>query len=187
MVPVHKSLQTSRQRDMGKKIFYSKAFAYVGEGNGNPLQYSCLENPMDRGVWWATVHRVTQSGTRLKRLSTALAYIVVNTKTCTVVNMKLWNPLEATQKDLLEKAAPEQRPGPPSLRDHRLPRRKCEQIQEILGSQSSLLGLEVEQESSQFGKGFPIPENILGSYKERGSGILSLDLRFRSSNVHKKC
>ena len=31
-----------------------------GEGNGNPLQYSCLENPMDRGAWWATVHRVTE-------------------------------------------------------------------------------------------------------------------------------
>ena len=30
-----------------------------GEGNGNPLQYSCLENPMDRGAWWATVHGVT--------------------------------------------------------------------------------------------------------------------------------
>ena len=36
------------------------------EGNGNPLQYSCLENPMDRGAWWATVHRVTKSGTRLR-------------------------------------------------------------------------------------------------------------------------
>jgi len=33
------------------------------EGNGNPLQYSCLENPMDRGAWWATVHRVTKSWT----------------------------------------------------------------------------------------------------------------------------
>jgi len=32
-----------------------------GEGNGNLLQYSCLENPMDRGAWWVTVHRVTQS------------------------------------------------------------------------------------------------------------------------------
>jgi len=31
---------------------------YPGEGNGNPLQYSCLENPMDRGAWWATVHGV---------------------------------------------------------------------------------------------------------------------------------
>ena len=34
-----------------------------GEGNGNPLQYSCLENPMDRGAWWATVHRVVKSQT----------------------------------------------------------------------------------------------------------------------------
>ena len=32
-----------------------------GEGHGNPPQYSCLENPMDRGAWWATIHRVTQS------------------------------------------------------------------------------------------------------------------------------
>ena len=35
------------------------------EGNGNPLQYSCLENPMDGGAWWATVHRVTKSRTGL--------------------------------------------------------------------------------------------------------------------------
>ena len=41
----------------------------VGEGNGNPLQYSCLENPVDRGDLWAAVHGVTQSRTRLKRLS----------------------------------------------------------------------------------------------------------------------
>ena len=33
----------------------------LGEGHGNPLQYSCLENPMDRGAWWATVYRVTES------------------------------------------------------------------------------------------------------------------------------
>ena len=36
-----------------------------GEGNGNPLQYSCLENPMDRGAWWATVHGITKIWTRL--------------------------------------------------------------------------------------------------------------------------
>ena len=40
-----------------------------GEGHGNPLQYSCLETPMDRGVWQATVHRVTKSQTRLKQHS----------------------------------------------------------------------------------------------------------------------
>ena len=37
--------------------------------HGNPLQYSCLENPIDRGAWWATVHRVTRSRTQLKQLS----------------------------------------------------------------------------------------------------------------------
>ena len=36
-----------------------------GGGHGNPLQYSCLQNPMDRGVWWAAVHGVTESQTRL--------------------------------------------------------------------------------------------------------------------------
>ena len=36
-----------------------------GEGNGNPLQYSCLENPMDGRAWWATIHGVTKSRTRL--------------------------------------------------------------------------------------------------------------------------
>ena len=40
-----------------------------GGGHGNPLQYSCLENPMDRGAWRAAVHRVAKSQTQLKRLS----------------------------------------------------------------------------------------------------------------------
>ena len=40
-----------------------------GEGDGTPLQYSCLENPMDGGAWWATVHGVAKSQTQLKRLS----------------------------------------------------------------------------------------------------------------------
>ena len=43
-----------------------------GEGNGNPLQYSCLENPMDRGAWWATVHGVSKSWTRLNDQHTLL-------------------------------------------------------------------------------------------------------------------
>ena len=44
-----------------------------GEGNGNPLQYSCLENPMDGRTWWATVHGVAKSRTRLSEL-TSLHY-----------------------------------------------------------------------------------------------------------------
>ena len=41
----------------------------MGEGSGNTLQYSCLENPVDRGAWRAAVHRVAQSQTQLKQLS----------------------------------------------------------------------------------------------------------------------
>ena len=44
-----------------------------GGRKGNPFQYSCLENPVDRGAWWATVHRVTKSWTQRKRLSTQCA------------------------------------------------------------------------------------------------------------------
>ena len=46
-------------------IYFSVAQLSPGEGNGNPLQYSCLENPMDWGAWWAAVHGVTQSRTWL--------------------------------------------------------------------------------------------------------------------------
>ena len=46
-----------------------QTLACFGEGNGNPLQYSCPENPRDRGAWWAAVHRVAQSQTQLKRLN----------------------------------------------------------------------------------------------------------------------
>ena len=49
-------------------------------GNGNPLQYSCLENPMDRGAWWATVHRVTKSQTPLKGCSMHTQVFLMKTK-----------------------------------------------------------------------------------------------------------
>ena len=42
---------------------------YDGEGNSNPFQYSCLENPMDGGVWWAAVHGVVKSWTRLSNFT----------------------------------------------------------------------------------------------------------------------
>ena len=51
---------------------------FSGAGNGNPLQYSCLENPMDRGAWWATVHGLAKSWTQLKWLSTS----TLNTPFC---------------------------------------------------------------------------------------------------------
>ena len=48
-----------------------------GGGHGNPLQYPCLENPMDRGVQWATVHRVSKSWTGLKQLSMHTQYFTL--------------------------------------------------------------------------------------------------------------
>ncbi|KAB0370145.1 hypothetical protein FD755_018107 [Muntiacus reevesi] len=48
-----------------------------GEGNGNPLQYSCLENPMDRGAWWATVHEVERVGHDLTT-KPPLLYMILN-------------------------------------------------------------------------------------------------------------
>ena len=47
-----------------------------GEGNGNPLQYSCLENPMDGGAWWAIVHGVAKSQTRLSDFTHSLRALV---------------------------------------------------------------------------------------------------------------
>ena len=50
----------------------------MGEGNGTPLQYSCLEYPMDGGVWKAAVHEVAKSQTRLKRLSSRSSSILLH-------------------------------------------------------------------------------------------------------------
>ena len=51
---------------------------YFGEGNGNPLQCSCLENPRDGGAWWAAIYGVTQSRTQLKQLSSSrINYLLV--------------------------------------------------------------------------------------------------------------
>ena len=51
-----------------------------GEGNGSPLQYSCLENPMDTGAWWATVHGVAKSRTRLSDCTTCILIVTANQK-----------------------------------------------------------------------------------------------------------
>ena len=58
------------ESDMTERLRFHFSLSYnSGEGNGNPLHYSCLENPVERGAWWAVVHRVAQSWTQLKRLS----------------------------------------------------------------------------------------------------------------------
>ena len=59
------------ESDMTKRLHFHFSFSCTGEGNGNPPQCSCLENPRDRGAWWAAVYGVAQSQTQLKRLSSS--------------------------------------------------------------------------------------------------------------------
>ena len=59
------------ESDTTDRLHFHFSLSCIGEGNGNPLQCSCLENPRDRGAWWAAVYGVAQSRTRLKRLSSS--------------------------------------------------------------------------------------------------------------------
>ena len=65
------SMGSLRVRRDGATSLSLFTFMHFGVGNGNPLQYSCLENPRDGGTWWAAVYGVAQSRTRLKRLSSS--------------------------------------------------------------------------------------------------------------------
>ena len=60
-------------RDMGSIPGWGRS---PGGAHGNLLQYSCMENPMDRGAWWAIVHGVTKSQTQMRGLSTAEGHLV---------------------------------------------------------------------------------------------------------------
>ena len=59
------------ESDRTERLHFHFSLSCIGEGNGNPLQCSCLENPRDGGAWWAAVYGVAQSWTRLKRLSSS--------------------------------------------------------------------------------------------------------------------
>ena len=70
---------------------WATSLSRIGEGNGNPLQCSCLENPREEGAWWATVYGVAQSRTRLKRLSSSsssvfifclLLFLIIQSRSC---------------------------------------------------------------------------------------------------------
>ena len=60
-----------RGEHRGSRHRFHFSLSYIGEGNGNPLQCSCLENPRDGRAWWAAVYGVAQSRTRLKQLSSS--------------------------------------------------------------------------------------------------------------------
>ena len=74
-----------KELDTTERFHFRFSLSCIGEGNGNPLQCSCLENPRDGGAWWAAVYGVAQSWTRLKRLSSSSSKLrVIRTIVCVV-------------------------------------------------------------------------------------------------------
>jgi len=63
-----------KESDTTERLHFHFSLSCIGEGNGNPLQCSCLENPRNGGAWWAAIYGVAQSWTRLKRLSSSINY-----------------------------------------------------------------------------------------------------------------
>ena len=74
------------ESDMTERLHFHFSLSCIGEGNGNPLQCSCLENPRDGGAWWAAVSGVTQSWTQLKQLSSSSSMIWHNKSTNKMLN-----------------------------------------------------------------------------------------------------
>ena len=87
----------------GQRIGVSASASILpGEGNGNLFQYSCLENPMDRGAWWAAVHRVVQGGTRLKQLSSSSSCISPSNEYTGLISLQERGSLPGPETGLFE-------------------------------------------------------------------------------------
>ena len=72
-----------KESDTTEQLHFHFSLSCIGEGNGNPLQCSCLENPRDGGAWWAAVYGVAQSQTQLKWLSSSSSLLYGPTHNCT--------------------------------------------------------------------------------------------------------
>ena len=88
------------ESDMTERLHFDFSLSCIGEGNGNPLQCSCLENPKDGGAWWAAVSGAAQCQTRLKRLSSSSSSIIVIISSwddCNSLPAGLWLPRITSQ------------------------------------------------------------------------------------------
>ena len=79
------------ESDTTERLHFHFSLPCIGEGNDNPLQCSCLENPRDGGAWWATVYGVAQSRTQLKRLSSSSSSSEVRQRQIYDITY-IWNP-----------------------------------------------------------------------------------------------
>ena len=83
----------SLESDTTERLHFHFSLSCIGEGNGNPLQCSCLENPRDGEAWWAAVYGVAQSGTRLTQLSRSSSRCLSESFTLIILTKVLWiNP-----------------------------------------------------------------------------------------------
>ena len=78
-------------QDRTQQLHFHFSLSCTGEGNGNPLQCSCLENPTDGEAWWAAIYGVTQSRTRLKQLSSSSVLLNRNFKYLWIRKKKLYS------------------------------------------------------------------------------------------------
>ena len=75
---------------VGERRSKYAGIAVCGEGNGNPFQYSCLENPMDGGAWWAAVHGVTKGRTRLSDFTFTFHFHALEKEMATHSSVLAW-------------------------------------------------------------------------------------------------
>ena len=80
----------SSELPTGQDIYLIGHYGGWGEGNGTPLQYSCLENPMDRGAWWAAVHAVAKSQTRLSSFTFTFHFHALEKEMATHSSVLAW-------------------------------------------------------------------------------------------------
>ena len=78
------------ESDTTERLHFYFSLSCIGEGNGNPLQCSCLENPRDSRAWWAAVYGVTQSQTRLMRLISSISLYEIKHDLCIIKHVSSW-------------------------------------------------------------------------------------------------
>ena len=83
-------LSTIESNNHTKGEYFHWSTSWVGEGNGTPLQYSCLENPMDGGAWWAAVHGVVKSQTQLSDFTFTFHFHALEKEMATHSSVLAW-------------------------------------------------------------------------------------------------
>ena len=79
-----------KESNMTERLHFHFSLSYIGEGDGDPLQCSCLENPRERGAWWAAVYGVTKSRTRLRDFTFPFHFHALEKEMATHSSVLVW-------------------------------------------------------------------------------------------------